>query len=103
MGYRPGAADPPFTGGGMEGLEKWSAADLIHICTYIHTYIHTYMCIYIYIYMYMCIVNIIHILYMYHIIRAISSMYARTPRHFLRHLGGSFDSEQNSYALGCGK
>ena len=50
MGYRPGAADPPFLGGGRDGSDKWSRC---YIYIYVYIYIsHTHIYIYSYILFY---------------------------------------------------
>ena len=57
MGYRPGAADPPFTGGGKEVSEKWSGRNVyIYIYAYMYMYLNIYIYIYVYLLFYICYV-----------------------------------------------
>ena len=59
MGYRPGAADPPFMG--VAGRAQRSGAAAIYIYIYIYIYIHIYTHIYIYVLIYIyCFIYVMY-------------------------------------------
>ena len=45
MGYRPGAADPPFMGGGREGSETWSRCNIYYMLCMICVHIYVTICL----------------------------------------------------------
>ena len=45
LGYRPGAADPPFRGGGREVLETWSRCNIYYMLCMICVDIYKTICL----------------------------------------------------------